>query len=77
MNMLNSSLLPAMTPPEGVNPNFIDPNCDTYAPSIVGYLCFALATTSLVARLFTRLMVMKSMTLEDCKLPFSDSLIAN
>ena len=63
---VDPDITPAMPPPDGVIPNFIDP--PTIAPSLtVGLvLLCGIATLAFTARMFTRVYVMKQMQLEDC-----------
>ena len=59
---------PALEPPPGVTPNFVDPYSDAPISSAITYLFFGIATVCLVLRLFARLKIMRQMQLEDCKL---------
>lgn len=68
MDSVDPNLIPALTPPEGVTPNFVDPETYVYLPLVFSFVCLALATIMLAARLFTRLVIMKKMAWEDCTL---------
>ena len=60
------NMTPALEPPEGVIPNFVNP--PTIAPSFVaglGVMC-GVATLGFAARMFTKTYVMKQVQLEDC-----------
>jgi hypothetical protein len=55
-------------PPEGVKPNFDNPpNQDAMAMAVVGH-CFALVTIFTLARVYTRVFILKMVYLEDCEL---------
>jgi hypothetical protein len=61
--------LPALEPPPGVIPNFVDPpdNNNTRGLVIALYFMIALATIGFAARMFTKIYVMKQFQPEDCK----------
>ena len=65
---LDLDSIPAMIPPAGVVPNFVDP--PTTAPQLYELLLFLLsiATVALAARLFTKVKIMKAVLIEDCKI---------
>lgn len=60
--------IPAMTPPQGVTPNFIHP--DGILPLVhftVG-MCLGVSSLLLILRLYTRLLIIGSHGWEDCEL---------
>lgn len=64
--ILNS---PALEPPEGVVPNFADPNTDTYRSDIAQFtnaLCLILSTAAVLTRAYSRFCA-KRIEIEDGK----------
>ena len=58
---------PAGTPPPGIIPNFNDPvSLDTATVAIV-VLGIALSTLAVTARFYTKVYIIRSLVLEDCK----------
>lgn len=67
-NLLDPNNTPALEPPPGVVPNFVDPPT-IVRPIIVGVsVMIVVSTLGFAARLFTKIRVMKQMQLEDCTL---------
>lgn len=60
--------LPGLKPPPGVTPNFVNP--DNYQGSIIAIIviCLTPATIVTAVRVYTKLVIIKSFGLEDCKL---------
>ena len=72
---------PALTPPEGVEPNF-NGSSNTFALYLgITVTCVVFATLAVGSRLYAKARVMKRLHLEDCKsvlisgYPFSSSFI--
>ena len=57
---------PAMLPPAGIRSNFVDPYSEAYMARATGIAFLVLATTFVVARLFTKLRIIRKVDLEDC-----------
>ena len=59
--------IPGLQPPPGVVPNFINP--ESYQSTIIATLtvCLATATLFTILRLYSKVFVIKSIALEDCK----------
>lgn len=58
---------PAGTPPPGVIPNFNHaPNLAFYVPLTLS-LCIGLSTLAILMRMYTKLFLIRSRALEDCK----------
>ena len=68
---MDEALIPGLAPPPGVTPNFIDPPSIHLEASIALVICLAVTTPLVWLRLYTRLYIMKSHGLDDCKLPTS------
>ncbi|KAF2235595.1 hypothetical protein EV356DRAFT_523099 [Viridothelium virens] len=58
---------PALPPPPGVQPNFIDPHNFWLVGVIVVSLGFSIATLSLMMRLYTRCFIMRQVGIEDLR----------
>lgn len=69
-NMTNIDLdkLPALTPPPGVTPNFVNPYSQGRAIFITTGICVGFVTPAVTIRVFTKAYVIKRVNLEDCKL---------
>ena len=57
--------MPAMTPPAGVQPNFVNPPSLEPLSIAVIVLCLSLTLIALCIKLFTKLWI-KSLRIEDC-----------
>ena len=70
-----ASNAPALAPPQGVTPNFVDPPSLTNAFIVTTTMCLALATASMVVRVTTSLrrLEWRGRT-EDCKARISLSI---
>jgi hypothetical protein len=67
MNLTAPATTPAMAPPPGVTPNFVNgESLLTIAVVTVG-LCMFSITLALVLRLFTKIFIAKSMGWDDCE----------
>jgi hypothetical protein len=69
MEHLNDTVLakiPAMEPPPGMTPNFVNP--DSLYPFVIATctLCLMLTTPALVIRMFTKIHVAKKVNWADC-----------
>lgn len=58
---------PAMTPPPGVQPNFIDPPNFANTALVVELIFLILSTLAVIIRAYTKLRVNKKLDLEDCE----------
>ena len=67
MDSLHLDELPALAPPPGVTPNFVDPPSTAASFAIGLAIMISVATLLFALRMFTRIYVMKQMQLEDCK----------
>ena len=67
MSSTNSSDVPALAPPPGVTPNFVDPYSLSPAFVVTAVLCLLLATVSVVVRLAVSLLGSdKRLRIEEC-----------
>lgn len=57
---------PAAPPPEGVTPNFDNPDGSEYEIYSISIGMCAAATLVLVARLYTRTIILKALGIDDC-----------
>ncbi len=58
---------PAGTPPDGVIPNLNNPsNLDTYVILTIS-VCMTLATVAVLLRMYTKILITRSLAYEDCK----------
>ncbi|KAI1088163.1 hypothetical protein F5B19DRAFT_26596 [Rostrohypoxylon terebratum] len=57
---------PALAPPSGVKPNFIDPPNRNYEAIAVVVVCLFLSTIAAVGRAYSRTFVTKKVELQDC-----------
>lgn len=64
---MDLSKTPASPPPPGVTPNFVDPPGSEYEIYSVSLAMCSTATAFLLARLYTRGVVLKSLGLDDCR----------
>lgn len=64
---MDLSKTPASPPPPGVTPNFVDPPGSEYEIYSVSLAMCATATVFLLARLYARGVVLKSLGLDDCR----------
>ena len=71
MDSVNPDLTPALPPPEGVTPNFVNPYQDVNTERALCFVFLGFATVLLIARLFTRIKIMKKVGWEDCRLAFT------
>lgn len=60
---------PAMTPPDGVTPNFDHPSNLNTTALAVAVVCISLAVVAALLRFYSRLIVGKQLHLEDCGSP--------
>lgn len=58
---------PAMEPPEGVTPDFSKPESRRVVAIAVSAVCLTLVVISSAIRLYSRLVIVKKMRLEDCR----------
>ena len=68
---MDGDLVPGLTPPPGVTPNFVNPPSIHLEASITLGICLAVTTPLVWLRLYTRYYIMKSHGLDDCKRRFS------
>ena len=59
---------PAMKPPEGLLPNFVDPPTQDRSNIILHTICLILVTIFLGIRLYTRHFISHWLSWDDCKL---------
>lgn len=57
---------PAMAPPSGVIPNFVDPPNIEHVIILVLVLCVVLQTLALLMRIYTKVFIIRKMAVEDC-----------
>ncbi|KAI8944871.1 hypothetical protein F4801DRAFT_570300 [Xylaria longipes] len=65
---MDPNTTPALSPPDGVSPNFTDPFTIHPAEVIVSSLSLALCTVFVAAHMYTRVSIMKAFGLTDCAL---------
>ena len=65
--MGSSSRTPALSPPPGVTPNFVNPSSKAQELYTTGYVFFGITTAGVIARLYTVAFVMKKIHFEDCE----------
>ena len=58
---------PAGTPPAGVVPNFQNPANHTTAVISISVICGIAVTTAVAIRMYTKILLIKSIACEDCK----------
>ena len=68
MDMVDLSQIPALRPPPCVTPNFVDPPSRAPATYPLSYVFFAVNTIGVMARMYTKVFVIKKVNLEDCML---------
>lgn len=68
MESLDLNVLPAMIPPPGVVPNFVDPDSEAPLAIALGVpiLFMILTSLALLARLFTKFKIIHQIHTEDC-----------
>jgi hypothetical protein len=67
-NFPNSNLeMPALAPPPGVVPNFIDPPTNRSAIFAVFITCLVIMTLAVTIRMYTKILMLKKLAIEDCK----------
>ena len=67
MNTADPKNVPALPPPEGVTPNFINPSSLKSAFIVTTVICLPLATSAVIVRLFTTLRGSKRVLhIDDC-----------
>lgn len=64
-NMLNS--LPALQPPAGVQPNFVNPEDRGYISNSVATVLLCLMVSLFANRVYTKLFIIRKMGWDDCK----------
>jgi hypothetical protein len=62
---------PALAPPPGVVPNFIDPPTNRSTMLGVSTSMFLIATLAVAIRTYTKLFMIKRLALEDCKFRYA------
>lgn len=58
---------PAMAPPPGVIPNFVDPPNLLHIFILVLTLCVSLPTIAILLRMYTKLFILRKVVFEDCR----------
>lgn len=58
---------PALTPPDGVTSNLVDPPNQNALVITVVFLCLAISTFLVLIRAYAKLFILKTIRLEDCK----------
>lgn len=69
---MNSTLLdhlPALPPPPGVIPNFVNPYSEAQSGIIENVICIILTTTIVWVKMYTKVFVMRDSGWEDCRCP--------
>lgn len=64
---MNKYQMPASPPPPGVKPNLVNPPGSEYEIFSVSIAMCATATLVLMARLYTRGVILRALGLDDCK----------
>lgn len=62
-----TDLKPALAPPPGVTPNFIDPPSQGYVTVVVMVFVLSLTTPIVLARLYTRHFINRRLWWDDCR----------
>lgn len=57
---------PAMEPPSGVTPNFIDPPNLQHRVTLTLALCITLSTLTVMLRICTKFFIVRQTTIDDC-----------
>lgn len=57
---------PAMAPPPGAVPNFVDPPNLDHIVILVLTLCMSFSTIAVLLRMYTKLFVLRKIAFEDC-----------
>ena len=63
---IDLNLVPAASPPPGVQSNFIDPPTFDNAAITTVVLCVLTTTLAVLARIFTKIRLIKNVAAEDC-----------
>lgn len=58
--------VPAMAPPPGMTPNFIDPPNLQHVVILILTVCTSLATLTVMLRIFTKIFIIHQTTFDDC-----------
>jgi hypothetical protein len=67
-DMRGSNLdMPALAPPPGVVPNFIDPPTNRAAIFVVFVTCLVIMTLAVAIRMYTKIFMLKKLAIEDCE----------
>lgn len=66
---------PAMAPPSGVIPNFIDPPNLQHRVIVALTLCITLSTLTVILRICTKFFIVRKTTIDDCILILLPCLI--
>lgn len=72
---LDPSQIPAMTPPDGVTSNFVDPESRASATRIVICIALALMSLFLVLRVYSRLKTRGTFEVDDCESTILDQTV--
>lgn len=62
---------PAVEPPAGVTPNFVDPPNREATIFPIMALCLTIATLAVLVRLYSKLFLLRSVAYEDCEFDYS------
>jgi len=60
--------VPALTPPPGVNPNFTNPERQTFRFNVSGAVLLGIMVFFLCSRLYTKCFIRRKATWDDCEL---------
>ena len=71
--MVSPSPKPALTPPPGVIPNFVNPPSQGYVTVVVLAICLAITTPIVLLRIYVRYFINRRLWWDDCKLPIHTS----
>lgn len=61
------SKIPALAPPPGVIPNFVNPVSRAYQPRIAVGICFPIMAVFVLLRVYCKLFVTQNWGFDDCK----------
>lgn len=64
-----SDLKPAIKPPPGVTPNFVNPSSDGYVTIVVLAIFLAITTPVVILRMYIRYFVNRRLWWDDCEMP--------
>jgi hypothetical protein len=59
--------MPALAPPPGVVPNFVDPPTNRTAIFGVFVTCLVIMTLAVAIRMYTKIFMLKKLAVEDCE----------